>query len=171
MKKVMLLLLSVAAAGYLAYEALIYYDNNFMYGRMRQTPAVRPYEKPIIMMEAGLVPFGGGEQNNLVAAANALKFPFKNDDPDTLKLGKAVYFTYCAPCHGRNYDGYGTVGQSFAPVPADLRGAKVQSKSAGELFKEISFGIPGGRQPPLATTINVKDRWRVVAYVKSLNRR
>ncbi|MCK7506315.1 MAG: hypothetical protein MZV70_21180 [Desulfobacterales bacterium] len=44
----------------------------------------------------------------------------------------------------------------------------VQSKPAGELFKSVSYGIPGGRQPPLETTITIDDRWSVVAFVKSL---
>jgi len=60
------------------------------------------------------------------------------------------------------------VGQSFHPLPTDLRSPKVQSLSEGVFFKEISYGIPGGRQPPLATTIDPLDRWRIIAYVKSL---
>jgi hypothetical protein len=39
------------------------------------------------------------------------------------------------------------------------------------LFKEISYGIPGGRQPALATTVAVNDRWHAIAYVKSLGQR
>ena len=62
----------------------------------------------------------------------------------------------------------GTVGQSFSPLPGDLRSAKVQKLTDGMMFKEISFGIPDGRQPALATTISEMDRWRIVAYVKSL---
>jgi hypothetical protein len=41
----------------------------------------------------------------------------------------------------------------------------------GTLFKEISYGIPNGRQPPLATTIAVTDRWRIIAFLKSLGPR
>jgi hypothetical protein len=41
----------------------------------------------------------------------------------------------------------------------------------GNIFKDISYGVPKGRQPPLATTIQVIDRWRIVAYVKSLGLR
>ena len=71
-------------------------------------------------------------------------------------------------CHGPNHDGKGTVGQSFSPLPTDIRSAKVQALPDGVHFKEISYGIPDGRQPALATTITVLDRWRIVAYVKSL---
>jgi mono/diheme cytochrome c family protein len=85
-----------------------------------------------------------------------------------INRGKAVYLTFCAQCHGLNYDGQGTVGQSFHPLPTNLRSPKVQSKPDGELFKSVSYGVPGGRQPALHTTITIDDRWHVVAFVKSL---
>jgi mono/diheme cytochrome c family protein len=91
--------------------------------------------------------------------------------PAVIARGKAVYLTYCAQCHGYNYDGNGTVGQSFAPLPTDLRNAKVQDSPAGVLFKNVSYGIPDGRQPPLHATITIDDRWKAVAFVKSLGTR
>jgi mono/diheme cytochrome c family protein len=168
MKKIVLLLAVIAIVALAAYEVLVFYDNNFMVGRMRQTPAVKPYEKPLPKMDTGLVPFGGGELDSAVVAADDLQSPLQNHDPQTLTRGKKVYFTYCVQCHGKNYDGYGTVGQSFTPPPINLRSPQVQVKSEGALFHEISYGSPGSRQPALATTIEVTDRWRVVAYVKSL---
>ena len=88
-----------------------------------------------------------------------------------IAAGKNLYFIYCAQCHGQNYDGNGTVGQSFTPLPTDLRSEKVQSMSAGKIFKDISYGLPKGRQPSLATTIDITDRWRIIAFVKSLGLR
>ena len=61
MKKIIGLLIVIGVIAYVGYEALMYYDNNFRYGRMRETPAVRPYEEPLLIMEAGLVPVNGGE--------------------------------------------------------------------------------------------------------------
>lgn len=165
-------LFSVAAILILAiYNALIYYDNNFRYGRMRETPAVRPYEEPLLVEEAGLVPINGGEAIYRVSAGIDLTPPLNMAQPAVIDRGKAVYRIYCAQCHGYNYDGKGTVGQSFAPLPTDLRSAKVQDSPAGVLFKSVSYGVPDGRQPPLHTTIGVEDRWKVVAYVKSLGTR
>ncbi|MFC1880645.1 c-type cytochrome, partial [Thermodesulfobacteriota bacterium] len=97
--------------------------------------------------------------------------PFKMEDSTITARGKAVFLTFCAQCHGYNYDGNGTVGQSFKPLPADLRSSKVQATSEGELFKSISYGIPGGRQPALETTVTIDDRWHVVAFIKSLGKR
>jgi mono/diheme cytochrome c family protein len=168
MKKIIGLIIVVAVVLYAAYEALIYYDNNFRYGRMRETPVVRPLEDPLLKMEAGLVPVSGGDVIYRVTAGIDLRAPVNMTESAEIARGKAVYLTYCAQCHGYNYDGKGTVGQSFHPLPTDLRSPEVQSKPDGELFKTVSYGIPGGRQPALQTTITIDDRWRVVAYIKSL---
>ncbi len=168
------LLILAVALGALAgiYALLMDYDNNFPYGRMRETPAVRPHEKPLLIMEAGLVPFEGGEALYRAASPAALKSPMSLKDPTVVEAGQKLYFNYCQQCHGRAFDGNGTVGQSFAPLPTDLRSAHVQQESEGQMFQHISYGIGGtGRQPALATTISVEDRWKIIAFVKSLGLR
>jgi mono/diheme cytochrome c family protein len=168
------LLIIAVALGALAgvYGLLMEYDNNFPYGRMRETPAVRPYEQPMLIMEAGLVPFEGGEALYRAASPEALKSPLDREDPPVLEAGRKLYLTYCQQCHGTAFDGNGTVGQSFAPLPTDLRSDHVQKESEGRMFQHISYGIGGtGRQPALATTIPIEDRWRIVAFVKSLGLR
>ncbi|MGD8741014.1 MAG: c-type cytochrome [Desulfobacterales bacterium] len=171
MKKIIGFFIAVAIVILVIYQALIYYDNNFRYGRMRETPAVRPYEEPLLVEEAGLVPINGGEAIYRVSAGTDILPPLIMTQPAVIARGKAVYLTYCAQCHGYNYDGNGTVGQSFAPLPTDLRSAKVQGSPAGVLFKNVSYGIPDGRQPPLHATITIDDRWKAVAFVKSLGTR
>jgi hypothetical protein len=168
MKKVVGFFLILGIVGLAAYQALMYYDNNFRYGRMRETPAVRPHEEPLLPMQAGVVPIDGGEAVYRVQPGVNLKPPIDLQDPAVIDRGKALYLVYCAQCHGTRYDGQGTVGQSFHPLPADLRKVAVQSKPAGDLFKSISFGIPGGRQPALDTTIIPQDRWYIIAFVQSL---
>jgi len=171
LKKVLVLFVFVLFVTTAAVMALRYIDDYTAAGRMRETPAVWPHEKPMLPMEAGLVPVTGGEAILRATKPDELIPPVDLRDPTLIAAGKTVYFTYCAQCHGGDYDGNGTVGQSFVPLPTDLRSAKVQSLSPGAHFKEISYGIPDGRQPPLATTIGILDRWRVVAYVKSLGPR
>lgn len=152
-----------------AYQLLMTYDNDFPFGRMRETPAVRPHENPILVMEAGLVPFLGGEALYRAAAPETLKSPFITKDAALVESARKLYFTYCHQCHGKHFDGNGTVGQSFAPLPTDLRSEYVQGQSEGRLFQHISYGIGGkGRQPALATTIEIQDRWKIVAFVQSL---
>lgn len=171
MKKVLVLFVFVLFVGTAALMALRYIDDYAAAGRMRETPGVWPHEQPIPPMEAGIVPFSGGEALFKATPADDLVSPLSLKDPVAIEEGGKLYLTYCAQCHGPNYDGNGTVGQSFDPLPTDLRSAKVQSLSPGAHFKEISYGIPDGRQPALATTIAVLDRWRIIAFVKSLGLR
>jgi len=168
MKKYPIFFVALGIVILLAYEALIYYDQNFPYGRMWETPAVRPLEGPPLSTPMGTVPQQGGEEVFKTMPAEILKSPITLSDHTQIQIGKDLYAKFCAQCHGKNYDGNGTVGQSFHPLPTDLRSPKVQSLSQGAFFKEISYGIPDGRQPPLATTIDALDRWRIIAYVESL---
>lgn len=147
------------------------YDYALSAGRMWETPAIKPHERPIAVNVRGIVPFDGGEVRLRHASESELLPPFDLGDAARITGGEAGYLTYCAQCHGKYHDGNGTVGQSFAPLPGDLRSQRVQGMAAGTLFKEISYGIPGGRQPALATTIAAQDRWQIIAYVKSLGQR
>ena len=171
MKRIAILAVFVAVVLTAAYTVITLYDTNLKVGRMWETPAVRPHEQILPIMAPGVIPFNGGEASYRNAKGEDLISPFKNDDPNVVTSGESLYFTYCAQCHGKYHDGNGTVGQSFHPLPGDLQSAGVQSLPQGTLFKEISYGVPNGRQPALATTIEVMDRWRIVAYVKSLGLR
>jgi mono/diheme cytochrome c family protein len=171
MKRLVVLAAIVLVVIFTAYGVITLYDYHLKFGRMWETPAVKPYEKPIPLMEAGVVPFAGGEAIFRTAPVEDLKSPFLLTDANTIAAGKQKYFTYCAQCHGKYLDGNGTVGQSFAPLPSDLRSPRVVALSEGALFKEISYGFAKGRQPPLATTIDIPDRWRIIAYLKSLGPR
>lgn len=154
-----------------AWGVLTAYDYALSVGRMWETPAIKPHERPIPVTAKGIVPFDGGEARLRNTPGPQLLAPFELTDAEAITAGKKGYFTYCAQCHGKAHDGYGTVGQSFAPLPGDLRSRKVQNMQAGTLFREISYGIPGGRQPALATTIAAPQRWQIIAYVKSLDQR
>ena len=171
MARILSIGLIVSTVLLIAWGALTAYDELLSVGRMWHTPAIKPHEKPIPVMAAGSVPLKGGEAMYRAASADALQPPFPLNGADVIQAGKTAYANYCVHCHGKNFDGYGTVGQSFAPPPGDLRSEKIQTLSEGALFKEISYGIPGGRQPALATTVSVEDRWNVIGYVKSLGTR
>ena len=168
MRKALVLGVVVAFVLLVAVLALRHIDNYADFWRMRETPAVRPHEEPLLLMEEGVVPVSEAEEVLRATKGEDLRSPLNLADPAVVEEGKKLYFNFCFMCHGPNHDGNGTVGQSFHPLPTDLRSAKVQSKAYGVHFKEISYGVPDGRQPALATTIPFLDRWRIVAYVKSL---
>ena len=162
----------VAAVLTTVYGVITLYDNSLQVGRMWETPSVRPYQAPMPVMSKGLVPRKNAEMLYRSTNVKDLKSPLDLKASNVIAKGKTAYTNFCIHCHGVYHDGNGTVGQSFAPPPRDLRGAKVQTElSPAKLFHEISYGIVNGRQPPLATTISVTDRWRVIAYVKSLGLR
>jgi len=171
MKQVVVILIAVSVVLTGAYLVITAYDDNLSVGRMWQTPAIRPHEEPIPVMTAGIIPFNGGEVLTRTARAEELISPLSGTSAFNFKRGETGYTRYCSHCHGKYHDGNGTVGQSFQPLPGDLRSAKVQVMSDGALFHEISYGKPDGRQPPLATTISMADRWQIIAYVKSLGTR
>jgi mono/diheme cytochrome c family protein len=168
MARIFGLILIVSVIVTAVFGVVTLYDETMQLGRMWETPAIRPHEEPLPVMPAHLVPFDGGEAFYRAADPATLKPPFDLNDPQLIARGQQAYKYFCIHCHGINEDGYGTVGQSFVPTPGDLRSAKVQGLPVGQLFSEISYGIPGGRQPALATTIAVADRWQVIAYIKHL---
>jgi len=171
----MLRILSVgliaAVIGLTVWGLVTLYDANMQLGRMWETPGVKPYEKPIPVMDTQAIPAHGGENLYRLADPATLQAPMGLTQPATIAAGQQGYQYYCVQCHGTFHDGLGTVGQSFAPLPGDLRSPKVQSMPAGQLFHEISYGIPGGRQPALASTISLDERWQIIAFIKSLGQR
>ena len=172
MKRLIIFFFCAAILILVVYHVVIYYDNNFKYGRMRMTPGVRAYEQPLLIMETGIVPVSGGEAVLRVADPATLKSPVDLVSSRVIEIGRIDYQNYCAQCHGPNYDGKGTVGQSFAPLPTDLRSPRIQAQSEGELFQHISYGIGGGgRQPALHSTIRIQNRWGIIAFIKSLGPR
>jgi len=171
MKRIGILAVLAAMVFGAGYGVLTAYDYLFIFGRMWETPVVRPHEQPLLLAPTGTVPFAGGEALWRQSADEALLPPMDLAGAETVAAGLVAYRRFCTPCHGNHHDGNGTVGQSFAPLPTDLRSARVQAMAPGRIFKEISYGIPAGRQPALATTISVRDRWHIVAYLQSLDER
>lgn len=171
MIRVLCLALIVSVVGLVAYGVLTWYDESMQVGRMWETQAVKPHEEPIPVTAATTVPFDDAEALLHVAEPDAMQAPFSLDDAQTIAQGQKGYRFYCIQCHGRYHDGNGTVGQSFAPLPGDLRSVRVQSLTPGRLFHEISYGISGGRQPALAATVAVAERWQIIGYIKSLGSR
>jgi mono/diheme cytochrome c family protein len=137
------------------------------YERMKEQESVNTYETRLPEMPAGAIPVEGGLQMVRAAAPETLRNPLPFDKA-TVSRGEAEYGHFCAMCHGARADGQGTVGQSFYPLPANLRSPEIQRQSDGQLFLVISFG--GRRSPPLAHTIAESDRWAIIHYVRSLVR-
>jgi len=148
-------------AAMLAIEAL---TSGCDYARMRNDEAVDQYEMEFPAMPQGVVPLGGG-MHPLPSERDPIENPL-GASREVLAAGKKVYGFYCRQCHGPGGDGMGTVGQSFAPLPTDLRSGYVREQTDGQIFERIGRGYK--RHPPLAYTVSINDRWAVVSYMRSL---
>ena len=159
----MLSLKGLAIAGGLA--AMGYLLTGCDYARMKDQESVRTYEAEMPGTVEGTIPIDGGII--LLKSENPLKIQNPlSSTPETLERGRTAYGYFCIMCHGPKLDGNGTVGQSFAPLPTDLTSSYVRRQSDGALFYKISLGYR--RHPPLANTVDGKDRWAILRYIRSL---
>ena len=95
-------------------------------------------------------------------AAQAVKNP-----DNTVPGGKALYVSYCTPCHGQSGKGDGPAAAALTPKPADHTSAALKSESDGSLFWKISEGRKPMPQYKLAFT--PAQRWQLVNYIRSLS--
>lgn len=137
------------------------------YGRMKEDEAVHTYRAMMPEMPAKAIPIEGGIQVLREADPDHLINPIVFSE-EAVGRGKEAYGYYCIQCHGPRADGRGTVGQSFSPLPANLKDSNVQKQSDGSLYSRISLGF--NRHPPLWDTVAEADRWALVTYLRSLAR-
>jgi mono/diheme cytochrome c family protein len=135
------------------------------YARMNDQESVRTYETIMPEMPEGTIPIRGGLAQLKKADPATLNNPL-SFTPDSRQQGEEAYKYFCIQCHGPQADGNGTVGQSFTPLPSNLKDNVVQGQTDGELFVKISLGFR--RHPPLATTVSEEDRWAAIVYIRSL---
>ncbi len=135
------------------------------YARMKDQESIRTYEAEPPEMPEGTIPITGGNTVLKASKPEDLHNPLSSTQ-EVLERGRLAYGYFCIMCHGQNLDGNGTVGQSFAPLPANLKTPYVQQQSDGQLFYRISFGYK--RHPPLASTVSQEDRWAIVRYIRSI---
>lgn len=122
------------------------------------------------------------------AATNNIE-PVGDPLPVTAKLltyGEWVYRGMCIGCHGTEGNGNGAVWEladKYSPKhklprkPRDFTQAtfKVRSTPSGsfptdvDLFKSISRGLVADQDMPAFKFLPERDRWAVVAYIKSLS--
>jgi len=143
---------------------LPYFFSGCDYARMKDQESVRTYKAEPPEMPQGTIPVSGGAEVLKKSKPEDLRNPLSSTQ-EVLEKGRLAYGYFCIMCHGQNLDGNGTVGQSFAPLPTDLKSPSVRQQSDGELFYKISFGYK--RHPPLTSTVSEGDRWAILCYIRS----
>jgi mono/diheme cytochrome c family protein len=135
------------------------------YARMKEQESLRPYETSMPEMPEKTIPTSGGFEVLRLADPAQLENPVPVTQ-EVVRQGKEGYNRYCIMCHGPKAQGNGTVGQSFYPLPTNLRGPYVQEQKDGRLFLTVTFGFK--RHPPLGYTVAEEDRWAIIHYIRSL---
>ncbi len=138
------------------------------YGRMYDQDVIKTYGEKMPEMDERSMPAQGGFQALASCDPRTLRNPLPLSK-ESIGQGLLAYTYFCIQCHGTLADGRGTVGQSFTPLPTDLRTAAVQSQTDGELYAKIRLGFK--RHPRLFDTVSDGDTWGVVNYIRSLKRR
>lgn len=87
-----------------------------------------------------------------------------------MERGQERYNIYCAVCHGEAGDGQGRTADYGMTAIADLTTAPFTEMPEGEIFTYITNGSRSGRMMPYKDKLSVEDRWKVVLYVRALQR-
>lgn len=105
--------------------------------------------------------YHGRSGDSFVAVA-----PFTPNRAD-LQRGQERYDIYCAVCHDRTGAGNGLVVQRGFSRPINLAD-RLADLTDGEVFHVISEGVRN--MPSYAHQVPVEDRWKIVAWMRVLQR-
>jgi cytochrome c len=88
-------------------------------------------------------------------------------DAAMLARGRERFESICAACHGIRGDGVSVVASKMQQRrPPSLHDERIRALPDGEIAAIIRRGY--GFMPALASTLDARDRWDVVAYVRAL---
>lgn len=87
-------------------------------------------------------------------------------DKALLERGRDRFDIYCAPCHSRTGDGNGMIVQRGLKQPPSFHIDRLRAQPVGYFYDVISNGF--GAMQDYSAQIQPKDRWAVVAYLRTL---
>ena len=138
---------------------------NFKDGKTAQVPP------------AGTIPIGftrfnypgtnDGYQQASLEVTNPLPLTAQN-----LADGKALYTTFCSPCHGQKGMGDGLVTTHGYPPPPSYstgqssRGGAMKDLTDGKIYHTVTYGV--NAMGSYASQLAPEERWKVIMYVHKL---
>ena len=80
-----------------------------------------------------------------------------------------LYLIYCGICHGAKLDGNGPLFNGgdgpFTAAPKNFMDSLMKIMTEGTMFHSVTYGK--GQMGSYASQLNTKQRWEVIAYIKS----
>ncbi|MBB5396339.1 mono/diheme cytochrome c family protein [Mucilaginibacter sp. AK015] len=92
--------------------------------------------------------------------------------PANLAEGKALFTTFCSPCHGVTGQGDGVIVQHGYPPPPSYskgqssRGGAMKDLTDGKIYHTITYGV--NAMGSYASQVSPDERWKIVMYVHHL---
>ena len=102
-----------------------------------------------------------------IAGLFAEGFPFKLT-ADDLQRGRQRFNIYCSMCHGYGGAGDGIIVKHGLRAPPSIHVKRLREIEPGYLFDVITHGY--ATMGPYRDKIAPKDRWRIVGYLRALQR-
>ena len=89
---------------------------------------------------------------------------------EVITQGLEHFADHCAVCHGNDGSGDTTIGRRIFPRAPDMRSARTQSLTDGELFYAIERGIPWTAMPgwETGTPEGAEESWKLVRFIRHL---
>ena len=89
---------------------------------------------------------------------------------ENFRSGLAHFADHCATCHSNDGSGTTEIGRGLYPKPPDMRLARTQELTDGELFYIIEHGVPLTGMPGFGTNApeGEKATWHLVQFIRRL---
>jgi mono/diheme cytochrome c family protein len=152
---------------------------DMVYSRAYETYSKNPNFKDSVTMRVpvtGTVSIGSTpfhytiDSLSWVKAGNELINPYLPTD-EVLARGKFIFTTFCIGCHGALAKGDGQLYSSglYPLKPKDLTAEAIIKVKDGQIYHTITLGF--GSMMPHGAQIRPEDRWKLVLYVRTLQKR
>jgi len=86
-----------------------------------------------------------------------------------MKNAERLYLINCGICHGAKLDGNGPLWKDgsgpFTAAPKNFMADDMKKMAEGTMFHSVTYGK--GQMGSYASQLNTKQRWEVIAYIKS----
>lgn len=144
---------------------------------LREDVSYDPYELPRLPAEHSIPVAGPNQQfppvltldfsqGDLDSIAAVISNPLQ-PTPEVLALGRDIYLSQCATCHGPQGEGNGpVVGPGKFPFAPSVNGVGGPARSASYVWAITAVGR--GLMPPYGYKLDDAEQWAVSTYVQYL---